>query len=82
MLKRLKKLDSRLESYINQMDRTLQAPVNRVITFEVFRQNGAHSAHTAKPQTVREVEMDTNDAQETTVNTSYAVKSDSAWDYC
>ncbi len=59
MLKRLQKLDRKLESFINLMDRSLQDPINRVTTFEVFRQNGAHNSHAVVQQDITKVEKDT-----------------------
>jgi hypothetical protein len=87
MLKRLQNWDRKLESFVNEMDRTLQEPLNRAMTFEVFRQNDARSTHPADQRVIAEIEIDTNCMLEPTANTSSApaspkaAKSDLTWDY-
>jgi hypothetical protein len=87
MLKRLQNWDRKLESFINEMDRTLQEPINRATTFEVFRQNDARRAPSADRQNIAEIEIDTNSPLETTASASNApvspkvATSELAWDY-
>jgi hypothetical protein len=87
MLKRLQNWDRKLESFINEMDRTLQEPINRTTTFDVFRQNDAHRARSADRQDIAEIEIDTDDLLETAVPASCApaspktATSELAWDY-
>jgi hypothetical protein len=87
MLKRLQNWDRKLESFINEMDRTLQEPINRATTFEVFRQNDAHRAHPADQQDIAEIEIDANGLLEATAPAPSApaspkvATSELAWDY-
>jgi hypothetical protein len=87
MLNRLQNWDRKLESFINEMDRTLQEPINRTTTFEVFRQNGAHRAHPADQQGIAKIEIDNNGLLETAESapsaptSPKAATSESAWDY-
>lgn len=63
MLKGLQKLDRKLGTLINLMDRTLQDPINRVTTFDIFRQNGTY---TPEQQVIAKGEFDTNHEPEIT----------------
>lgn len=80
MLKLLKNADRKLESFIHEMDRTLQEPVTRAITFDVFRDNGAHSARTADQPVIAGAAVDTNGASSAPASPD-AVNGDYNWDY-
>jgi hypothetical protein len=87
MLKLLQNWDRKLESFIHEMDRTLQEPVTRTMTFDVFRDNGAHRARAAEQPVTAVAAVGTNGASEITANTSSApaspgaVNPDYNWDY-
>jgi hypothetical protein len=87
MLKRMRNWDRKLESFIDEMDRTLQEPINRATTFDVFRDHDAHTAQPADQQVAAEIEIDADGVSETPARVSSAPvaqqepTNELAWDY-
>ncbi len=70
MLKLLRKLDRKAESFVNELDRTLQDPISRATTLNAFRREDTHSAYPADGQLMAEVDLDADRTAEPKANTS------------
>ena len=86
MLKLLRKLDRKAESFINEMDRTLQHPISRATTFNAFRRDDTRSVYPVDQPVIADVDSDTHCLLGATVDTSSvpaspkAANGDSIWD--